>query len=415
MKRVSTYMPNDDMQYHLRRKEFMLNSIQGKIAKQSRIQNLRDDPVAASQSVMFKSHLSRLNQFMENAASVQDRGRVAEGYIQEALDIMHRVNEIAVQGANGTYTKQDTAIMAVEVNQLLNEMIELANARTSGGAAVFSGNKSFSNAFKAIKGHVDGSGEQVVTSVSYSGSESRNSIEVSENSHVESGFSGNSVFWAEQQVVISSRNAGNYFVPEDSSAMIDSVKVDFKAGDNIHAVIAKINDSGAPVKASLDPVKNSLVLSTTNPHQITVEDLGTGTVLRDTGIVRDGRGLPPHNLAVDARVSGGSLFDMMIGLRDSLYTGNTDDIGSGAMKGLQNAITHLVAQTGKLGAEDQRLELVKQRLAYTIPEVTAMDSRVTDLDMAEAITELKMLEHTHQASLQTAARVLKPTLLDFLR
>ncbi len=44
-----------------------------------------------------------------------------------------------------------------------------------------------------------------------------------------------------------------------------------------------------------------------------------------------------------------------------------------------------------------------------------MDSRETDIDLAEAITELKMLEHTQTASLQTAARILKPTLLDFLR
>jgi len=100
MKRVSTNMPNDDMQYYLRRKESLLSDMQAKIAGQTKIVNLRDDPVAAAHSVMLKSNLSRLRQFTENAGEIQSRGRVAEGYIQEALSIMHRVNEIAVQGAN---------------------------------------------------------------------------------------------------------------------------------------------------------------------------------------------------------------------------------------------------------------------------------------------------------------------------
>jgi flagellar hook-associated protein 3 FlgL len=41
--------------------------------------------------------------------------------------------------------------------------------------------------------------------------------------------------------------------------------------------------------------------------------------------------------------------------------------------------------------------------------------RETGVDMAEAATELKMLQFAHQASLQTAARIIPPSLLDFLR
>jgi flagellar hook-associated protein 3 FlgL len=35
--------------------------------------------------------------------------------------------------------------------------------------------------------------------------------------------------------------------------------------------------------------------------------------------------------------------------------------------------------------------------------------------MTDAATDLKMLDFVHKASLQTAARILPPTLLDFLR
>lgn len=53
---------------------------------------------------------------------------VREGYINQNLQIMHRVRELAITGANGTYTGDDLKNMAVEVNELLKEMIQNANA-----------------------------------------------------------------------------------------------------------------------------------------------------------------------------------------------------------------------------------------------------------------------------------------------
>jgi flagellar hook-associated protein 3 FlgL len=43
------------------------------------------------------------------------------------------------------------------------------------------------------------------------------------------------------------------------------------------------------------------------------------------------------------------------------------------------------------------------------------NSNEVDLDLSEAITELKMLEYTHKAALNTTARIMQPSLLDYLR
>jgi flagellar hook-associated protein 3 FlgL len=56
-----------------------------------------------------------------------------------------------------------------------------------------------------------------------------------------------------------------------------------------------------------------------------------------------------------------------------------------------------------------------ERINAQIPNVTSMLGRETGLDMTDAITELKMVQFAHQAALQTAAKILPPTLLDFLR
>ncbi|MCL2792808.1 MAG: flagellar hook-associated protein 3 [Spirochaetaceae bacterium] len=415
MKRISTNMGNEDLQFYMRRQESSLNNIHRKIATQSKVTNLRDAPIAAANSVVLQSNISRLKQFADNAAEIQGRGRVAEAHLQQAINILHRVNELAIQGSNSTFTRQDTIMMAEEVNQLLSELIEISNARHGDGTTIFSGDRSLSLAFRTTTGYVDGSGRSLVTNVEFIGTNKNNIVEISEQSYAKSAFPGNSVFWAENQILISSRNAESFFVREDSSIYISGVTIDLKEGDNVHAIIAKINDSGAPVKATLDPVRNSLYLSTTQPHQIWIEDLGEGSVFQELGLIGNTNQRPPHNIAGDARISGGSLFDVVIGLRDSLYAGNVIDIGGGALRGIQNGMDHLILQVGKLGARDERLQIVQNRLAFQIPEIQGINSRKVNIDLAEAIMELRMLEHTHRASLQTAARVLPQTLLDFLR
>ena len=142
---------------------------------------------------------------------------------------------------------------------------------------------------------------------------------------------------------------------------------------------------------------------------------GDGTVLKDLGVISASAGSPPANIHRDARVSGGSLFDMVISLRDNLYAGNTIDIGGKALKGLDLAHNNMLSELARLGAEDERMQVVNERLSYEIPNIQQMDSNAVDLDFAEAITELKMMERTQQATLQTAAKILKPTLLDYLR
>ena len=42
-------------------------------------------------------------------------------------------------------------------------------------------------------------------------------------------------------------------------------------------------------------------------------------------------------------------------------------------------------------------------------------SKVEDIDIAEAITEFMMQENAYQAALATGARIVYPSLIDFLR
>ena len=416
MKRISTNLPSDNMSYYMRLREWQLNDIQNKMAAQTRIKNLRDDPVAAGHGTRFQSKGLRLERFLTNITQVQGKMALAEGNMRSGLDILHRARELAVQGANGAYTKEQMAYMAQEVDQLLREFLEVANAQDAQGNYLFSGFRSKVEPFRVHTGRVDGSRDtEVITAVQYVGDIGRNNAEVAESALMDFTFPGNRAFWAERQQIYSSVQALEYRVPVDSTVRIDGVPVELKQGDNVYAIIDKINASGAPVKARLDPVRSSLALEGTFAHQIWPEDMGGGTVFQDLGVVRPGVGSPPLNIAASAGVYGGSIFDMMISLRDSLYSGDVHRIGGAALRGVDEAVESLTANLGELGAKDARLLVTRARLEYERPEYLRFYSQEVDLDITKAVTDLKMLEYTHQAAVGTAARIIRPTLLDFLR
>ncbi len=415
MKRISSQLPSYDNQYWLRLREFELNEATNKMAAQSRIKNLRDDPLAAGHSVRFQSEIFRMDRYAVNAGSVRDSYATTEGFLRSAMDVLQRVRELAVEGANGTVDKTQMGYIGQEVDQLLAELLAIGNAQDQNGNFLFSGVQSRTKPFRTEAGRVPGGAADVVVSVDYLGNAEANPVDIGDTATVKQNFTGNAAFWAEQQQVFSTVEASTYQVQRDSVIRIDGAEINLTQGDTVHAVMAKINDSNAPVRARLDPVAGSLVLESTRPHRIQAEDIGDSTVLQDLGILERGSGRGPLNFAQSSRVFGGSMFDMVINLRDALFEGSADKVGGGALGGIESAISSLAGTLADIGAKDNRVEAAEGRIAWEKEELVGFDSKERDLDLTQAVTELKMLEYGHQAALSTAARVLTPTLLDFLR
>jgi flagellar hook-associated protein 3 FlgL len=416
MKRISSQLPTYDSQYWLRLREWYLNEASNRMSSQTRINNLRDDPMAASRSVRYQSEILRTDRYISNAGSVRDTYAVAEGYLRSAMDVLQRIRELAVEGANGTNDRSQMGYIGQEVDQLLGELLTIGNAQDQNGNYLFAGLRSQTRPFRTAEGRVPGGASDVVVSVDYLGNGASNTVEISEDRDVEANFPGNFAFWAENQQIYSTVDASRYQVQTDSRISIDGTVIALSTGDTVSAVIARINDSGAPVRARLDPVDNSLVLETTRSHQIQAEDLDGGTVLSDLGILARGTSArTPQNIAPSARVFGGSLFDMVIQLRDALFEGSTDKVGSSGLRGIDSAISNLSGTLADLGAKDNRVETAGKRLEWVKPQLVSADSEARDLDLSQAVTELKMLEYGHEAALAAAARVLPQTLLDFLR
>ncbi|HBD67684.1 MAG TPA: flagellar hook-associated protein 3 [Treponema sp.] len=414
MHRISSQFNNNTTQRSLRSQEVRSALVQKQLGTQNRINALRDDPIAAGHLVRYKSYLSRVNQFQKNAQVMADNLQVREGYINQNLQIMQRVRELAVTGANGIYNTDDLKNMAVEVDELLKELVQNANAVGPDGNYLFSGTSTKTIAFDVVMGNVEGSGYPLISEVRYQGNVDINKIEVDENAYIPVDSSGNRTFWAEQQKLLSSRDLSMWQAREDSVISVDGQEVSITAGDNVYAVAAKINNSGAAVKASIDPVTHGLDLVTTDSRQLWLSDK-SGSVLEDMGIIKDASQKPPYNIATGVSLSGGSLFDTVIALRDAMLRGDQEAIGGRVLGSIDAGMSNLSSRLAKLGSDFERAQVNVERDSKTALNVTNLVSREGDVDMTQAIMDLNMLDTVNQATLSNAGKMYSSTLLDYLR
>ena len=414
MHRISSQMNNTNTQSSLRLQESKLNRVNNQITSQKKILNLRDDPIAAGHVVRYQSYLGRVNTFEKNAKALTDEFSLREGYMTDSLDIMQRIREIAVQGAHGLYNKDDMQNMASEVDELLKALVQNANAIDYDGNSIFAGTNSKATAFNIEMGNVEGSSVPLIQEVKYNGNIDVNKVEVDENKYILNDNAGNKTFWAENQQVFGARDASQWQANGDNVISVDGVEIKVSQGDNIYSLISKINDSGAAVKASLDPVRNSLNLTTTDARQLWLQDISGGT-LNELGIIKDSSQRPPYNFGDGVRVSGGSMFDEVIALRNALLVGDHEAIGSRVLGGLDQGINGLVTRIAKSGAEYERAQLNALRSSKVALDVSSALSREGDLDFTTAVTDLKMLDYTNQATLSQAGKMYNSTLLNYMR
>ena len=414
MRRISSNMNNMDTQSNLRLQESRLNKANNQMGSQRRIQQLRDDPIAAGHLVRYESYLTRVNNFEKNAKTLTDQFVLREGYMSNSLEVMQRIRELAVTGANGIYSKDDMQNMAVEVDELLKELIQNANAIGADGNSLFGGTNSKATAFEIEMGNVAGSGVPLIESVRYNGNIDSNKVEIDENKYLDVNSAGNRTFWAEQQQLFGTRDISQWQANSDSVISVDGVEIAINAGDNAYALASKINDSGAAVKASIDPVTNGLNLETTDARQLWLQDV-SGSALNDLGIIKDSSQKPPYNTGNSVRVSGGSMFDTVIAFRNALLKGDQEAIGGNVLGSLDSGISSLVTRIAKSGSEYERAQLNIQRNSATALNVTQMISTEGDLDITKAITDMKMLDYAHQATLSNAGKMFNNTLLNYMR
>ncbi|MCX7923035.1 MAG: flagellar hook-associated protein FlgL [Clostridia bacterium] len=86
-----------------------------------------------------------------------------------------------------------------------------------------------------------------------------------------------------------------------------------------------------------------------------------------------------------------------------------------AIANIDKGIDNVLRIQADVGARQNRLELTANRMESDTLNFTKLMSDNEDVDMAETIMNLKNEENVYRASLAGGARIIQPTLVDFLR
>ena len=108
-----------------------------KLSSGYRINRAADDAAGLAISEKMRRQIRGLGQNMCNIQDGISFIQVADGYLNEVHDMLQRINELAVKGANGTLTDTDRGYVDEEVQQIKSEIERIFNSATFNDMKIF--------------------------------------------------------------------------------------------------------------------------------------------------------------------------------------------------------------------------------------------------------------------------------------
>jgi len=131
--RVTEQMRYDSVSNNLSQ----LSARQAKAAQEAqtglRVNLPSDDPIAAAQLARLSASQSQVTARRATITSVRGDAELAESQLQQASDLMATAKEIAMQGGNGALGASERATLALQVKDLKDQLVGVANSRGASG------------------------------------------------------------------------------------------------------------------------------------------------------------------------------------------------------------------------------------------------------------------------------------------
>jgi flagellar hook-associated protein 3 FlgL len=108
------------------------------------------------------------------------------------------------------------------------------------------------------------------------------------------------------------------------------------------------------------------------------------------------------------------LFTVLQSISDNLRSGDTDALGI-SLANLDTAGDLMKNTLSGVGARYNRVEQMQQSAQDRLLSVTSQLSDVEDVDLPKTIMDMQLQQTSYQAALAAAAKVIQPSLIDFLR
>ncbi|MDX8288950.1 flagellar hook-associated protein FlgL [Metabacillus indicus] len=154
----------------------------------------------------------------------------------------------------------------------------------------------------------------------------------------------------------------------------------------------------------------------TKKAPVTLNADGTVTVLVDKSPfeVEVSKGVSLKANINSDNVFSEDLFAVVGSIEKALTSGDASGL-DGLLSDLDGKMDAMTAERAELGARYNRLELIEDRVMKQEVVSTRILSENEDADLEKVIMSLTAQESLHRAALSVGARIMQPTLMDFLR
>jgi len=426
---VSTKLFNQQAVNQFGKLTEQIQDMQAKVSTGKNILKSSDDPVAAVELSAAKEQKNILDRFKRNVDSAQRRLDLADASIQQAVNVMIRISELAIQAGNDTNGVSERIAIRTEVEQLSNVMMEIANTRDAQGQSLFAGYHTNSQAF--IK-NVDGTFE-------YLGDRGTHSVQISESMNVATSIDGGTAFETVDtgkgrkstfDIISNTINAIStasglsrqgsgaasasldFTVPRDpqnwtftltgskGAKTISTTVSEGKFSDVVTKINAETANTG--ISAALDSATGKITLTETQSRLIKVDNIQI-------------EGMDFSSTEVKSYVDFNTLSGDGTAVGTYRRLTDVDQLISSSVTDVQKATDHLSQQRAFLGAQINKAELQKDALDQRIIATSEKISDIDTADMAALVTKLQSLLLNKDAAQQAYAKISQNSLFDYLK
>ncbi|EWG11491.1 flagellar hook-associated protein FlgL [Cytobacillus firmus] len=349
------------------------------------------DPVIAIKGMEYRSQVVEVEQFQRNLGEVYSWMDNADATLDETTQVLHRIKELTVQASNETYTPDQRNGIAKEVRELQNHLEALANTKVN-SKYIFNGTNTSTKPVDISK---------IGKSISEITADNQASMVVQ--------YKGKEFTFSEANSITGPDETGTAYVFKNGDETLTltskEVTTTTDSGDSVtnkEELISYQKGSEDPIDLSFDDV----IISEKNAYSTNEQNFGI-EIMKGIKI----------NVNIDPQnVFSAEMFRDVSDLINALEepSNNASDINKFLSK-MENHFDKVTAERSDLGARYNRVELIQERLGQqdTIAKKTMSDNE--DIDFEKAVTDLKIQESIHRAALAVGARIIQPTLMDFLR
>lgn len=404
--RVTQSMLSNTMLRNLNSSYNRMATLQEQISTGSKLLRPSDDPVGATKAMSYRTQLTQNEQYdtnLDTAAKWLDTTDTALGTLGSA---MTRVQELITQAANDTNQTEDRQKMLTEIKQLREEVKDIANTKV-GDTYIFSGTRTnepaYIDASVTTTNYTTTSGEVIGSVEAYTQNDGTDVKVYRDGAGLLKGVVKNDPT-ATPQLTVTDSNGKPVTSTITVGSGTEQIIINPDGTTTLPTTSTPPTTEDKKVQQYLSGMNNGVNVEIYNGIQMAVNTTDVKFMFdKLDGVFNQ----------IEAALTGdgtGSTSGSEIG---SLL-GGTNSAADKSYDTIQGVIDLILRNRSDVGAKENRVDTMADRLALQKETLTKQQSNVEDVEYEEAITNLITQESIHNAALSVGGKIIQQTLVNFL-